>query len=397
MGQARKECVPPYSLALLPRRTNKYALKGGGLNLRRSIQLLARETPAPLRRILKRAVVPAFFLRYLYPAPPSPKRSKLSPDFNYPWRAIRHPDGMDITFRAINPKDFFEDAFVHRTVARIARASGGEEITRFFPIRPSQASAPLEGAPLGIIFHVRHCGSTLVCELLKRIREVVVYSEPYLVQDVLALPSEWTLEQKITGLRLLGRLFATHSGERYVWKLLSPNTLFCDLILRAFPQTPWIFCVRDPLEVAVSDLTEPPYLLQFFADPLNPYLPYLLNGENEACSREVYIARAYAAYCRAIAKTDWTRGMIVRYEHLPDAVWSAVASHFGLNINPLEREVMVKRARTHAKGKRGKNKPFSPDGPRKWRSASDELKTAIDRYARPALAELLSLGHKQTQ
>ena len=187
---------------------------------------------------------------------------------------------------------------------------------------------------MGIIFHVRHCGSTLVCELLKRIREVVVYSEPYLVQDVLALPSEWTLEQKITGLRLLGRLFATHSGERYVWKLLSPNTLFCDLILRAFPQTPWIFCVRDPLEVAVSDLTEPPYLLQFFADPLNPYLPYLLNGENEAFSREVYIARAYAAYCRAIARADWTRGMIVKYEHLPEAVWSAVAPHFGLTIDP---------------------------------------------------------------
>jgi hypothetical protein len=183
-------------------------------------------------------------------------------------------------------------------------------------------------------------------------------------------------------------MFDKHAGGRYVWKLRGANTLFCDCILQAFPQTPWIFCVRDPLEVGVSDLADPPYWLRPFGDPLNPFLPYVTGGQH--VTREVYVASAFRSFCQAISGADWARGKIIKYERLPEAVWSTVCPHFGLSIDELEREAMARRARMYSKAKGRREIPFSSDIAQKWGKASDELKAAVDRHARPALADLLS-------
>ena len=109
-------------------------------------------------------------------------------------------------------------------------------------------------------------------------------------------------------------------------------------------------------------------------------------------SREVYIAHMYSALCRSIGQLDQTRGLIIEYGDLPDVVWSAVAPHFGLAIAPIEREAMAERTLQYSKAKRGKVIPYSSDGLRKWGSASEELKSAVDLHARPALADLLRLA-----
>ena len=210
------------------------------------------------------------------------------------------------------------------------------------------------------------------------------------MDDVVAPPNEWKPDQIIAGLRLIATLYYAHAGGPYVWKLRGANTLFCDLILRAFPETPWIFCVRDPLEVAVSDSNDPPYWLRPFGNPLNPFLPYFIDGCHEDVSREIYIARAFACFCRAIGKVDWTRGRLIKYEQLPDVAWTTISTHFGLSIDRVEREAMAERALFNSKTKYGERIAFQPDVKRKWIAASDELKSAVDFYARPALADLVS-------
>jgi hypothetical protein len=218
------------------------------VNLRRSIQVLARKTPAPVRHWAKQLLVPAFLLRYVYPAPPAGRRAKkrkyqdsakrpLHP-VNYPARAIRYPDGLEIAFRSISTDDFFEDAFVHRTITRTGRKRGRNETRKFFPIPGSLC--PVAQAPTGIIFQVGHSGSTLICELLKRIQSVVVYSEPRILSEIL-IPPHWDSKETAEALRLLGSLFATHASGQYIWKVPGETTLFCEVILNAFPQTPWIF------------------------------------------------------------------------------------------------------------------------------------------------------------
>ena len=355
------------------------------MNLRRSLQMLVAKVPVSLRRFVKRHFMPNFLLRYLSPAPANHQQHS-----KYPARGIRRDGGLEVEFRPIRPGDFFEDSFTHRTVRRVR----GSWTREFLPTPTvSLTTAAPERAPVGIIFHVGRCGSTLVCELLKCVRGLTVYSEPYIVDDVLAPPNEWKPDQIIAGLRLVAALYYAHADGPYVWKLRGANTLFCDRIIRAFPETPWIFCVRDPLEVAVSDSKDPPYWLRPFGNPINPFLSYFTDNPQEDLSREVYIARAFAGFCRAISKTDWTRGQLVKYEQLPDAVWSTIGPHFGLSIDRFEREAMAERALFYSKAKRGERIAFNPDVSRKWSTASDELKSAVDLYARPALADLLSRQH----
>jgi hypothetical protein len=294
---------------------------------------------------------------------------------------------LEITLRSIDSLEFF-DSFTEWTVDRV----GGAETKRVFAIDTSHGAMP-EEAPAGIIFHVGRCGSTLVSQLLKCLPRLVVYSEPKTIEDVLRPPHEWNEDQIVSALRLTGKLFAGHARGRYVLKLRSANTLFCDLILRAFPQTPWIFCVRDPLEVAVAFATHlrPVVWFKRYDDPKNPFRRYMRDEHGRDCSREVYIARMYSALCHSIGQLDQTRGRIVEYCDLPDVVWSVVAPHFGFSVGQSERATMAARALMHTKVRQGAI-AFESDALVKWKSASEELKSAVDLHARPALADLLRLA-----
>lgn len=103
-------------------------------HLRRSIQMLAHKTPGPLRSLVKRVF-----------APPSSRGASIALS-NYPARAVRRPDGLEIAFRSIDPREF-SDSFTEWTVDRV----GGAETKRVFAIDAFHGAMP-EEAPAGIIF-----------------------------------------------------------------------------------------------------------------------------------------------------------------------------------------------------------------------------------------------------
>jgi hypothetical protein len=111
--------------------------------------------------------------------------------------------------------------------------------------------------PAGIVFHVARCGSTLVSQLLKQHVGLVVYAEPLPVNEILLPPAKWPRAEIVAALRSLGAAFERHARKPWVLKLTSWNTLFCDLVAEAFPSSPWVLCLRDPLEIAVSLLRQP--------------------------------------------------------------------------------------------------------------------------------------------
>jgi hypothetical protein len=309
----------------------------------------------------------------MYPAP-----------CGYPAGAVRRKDGLEISVMQIGAVEF-SDAFTAWTVERV----GGSKHKHFLPTPVFPRS--VEGAPTGIIFHVGRCGSTLVSQLLKHVPSLTVYSEPDVIDDVLRPPREWSDQHTIGAFRLLGHLFAEHSGGKYIWKLRSASTLFCDVVVRAFPNTPWVFCVRDPLEVGVSFLSHavPVNWLKQYDDCANPYLPFMPGAQDGHPSREIYFARAFAYFCRAIGRLDRSRGLVVRYEDLPDAAWSTVAPHFGVRLTAEETSGMARAATLYSKVRKGKTVSFAPDSPDKQQAAHSELRSAVDVYARSALAELL--------
>ncbi len=298
-----------------------------------------------------------------------------------PARAALHPTGLYLSLREIVPAEL-QDAFMQETVARIPSRETIVQIAR-----NDVGKGAADSGPVGLIFHVARCGSTLISQLLKQHGEVVVYAEPLPVNEILLPPHKWPRAELVAALRSLGVAFARHAQKPYVLKFTSWNTLFCDILTEAFPESPWILSIRDPVEVGVSLLGQPPGWVWESAKPAAPFSA-LVDPEGASNSREEYVARLFGAFCQAAARLDARRGRLVPYESLPPAVWERVAPHFSLSIDSRERNRMTEAARANSKSAPGKSSAFVSDIAAKQAAASSELRRAMGVFARPRLEEL---------
>ncbi|MGB5131947.1 MAG: hypothetical protein WBO00_04990 [Steroidobacteraceae bacterium] len=298
-----------------------------------------------------------------------------------PVRAALRPDGLYLALRDIRPEEL-QDAFMQESVARTATSESIVHIAR-----EDLGKAAADTAPAGLIFHVARCGSTLISQLLKQHEPLVVYAEPLPVNEILVPPQQWPRQDLVAALRSLGDAFARHAHRPYVLKLSSWNTFFCDILAEAFPATPWVLCIRDPVEVSVSILKEPPGWLRDSLGRSGPFSRFV-DPEGTSRSPEEFVARLYGTFCEAAARLDPRRGRLVPYEALPDAVWEIVAPHFSLSIDAGQRSSMAEAAQIHAKSPLGKAAPFVRDGATKHAAASAELRQAIESFARPQMEHL---------
>jgi hypothetical protein len=298
-----------------------------------------------------------------------------------PVRAALHPTGLYFALREIRPAEL-QDPFMQETIARIPARESVVQIAREDLGRGTAGTGPA-----GIVFHVARCGSTLVSQLLKQHVGVAVYAEPLPVNEILLPPHKWPRAELVAALRSLGAAFARHARKAWVWKLTSWNTLFCDIVAEAFPESPWVLCIRDPVEVSVSLLRQPAGWIWDGERPAAPFLKSI-DPEGASRSREDYVARLFGAFCESAARLDPARGVLVDYASLPGAAWQVVAPHFGLAVDVPARARMQEAAGMNSKAPIGRPEKFAGDAAGKQAVASDELRSAIEAHARPALDRL---------
>jgi hypothetical protein len=298
-----------------------------------------------------------------------------------PARAVLRPDGLYLALRDIGP-DQLRDAFMQETIVRVPAAESFVHIAR-----EDIGKAAPGTAPAGLIFHVARCGSTLISQLLKTHDNLVVYAEPLPFNELLLPPHKWPRHELVAALRSLGDAFARHAGRPYVLKFSSWNTLFCDLLAEAFPDSPWVFSLRDPVEVGVSLLQQPAGWMRE-TEASSRELGRYVDPDGAVRSPEEFVARLYGAFCEAVSRLDAGQGRLVRYETLPAAVWDVVAPHFSQSIDDRQRERMAQAARVNAKAPVGKGSEFAGDAAKKQAAASDGLRLAIESFARPPLERL---------
>lgn len=106
--------------------------------------------------------------------------------------------------------------------------------------------------PNGFIFHMSRCGSTLLANMLRRVKGTLAFSEPAALDPVFTVLSNENLEQMI---RLYGSI--TDQETNYILKFPSYAAVETNLINTAFPDTPKIFLYRNPEEVVISNLQDP--------------------------------------------------------------------------------------------------------------------------------------------
>jgi hypothetical protein len=298
-----------------------------------------------------------------------------------PARAALREEGLHVALADI-PVAELHDAFLQDTLRRVVPEL---KLARL----PSPEDSPEDPrtAPAGLIFHVARCGSTLVSQLLKLQPGLAVYSEPPAINELLVPPHAASRARLVGSLRAIASQFSGHAGGPYVLKLSSWNVLFCDVIAEAFPLSPWALCLRDPLEVCVSLQARPPAWLRDATGPLWPYIGAADRTEVGPSARNV--AQTFASFCAAAHRLDPVRGLLLRYEDLPQAVWEDALPRFQMSADDRTVARMRAASRNDAKAPLGQAKPFTDDVEHKRLAAGTELREQVEAIARPALDRLI--------
>lgn len=256
-------------------------------------------------------------------------------------------------------------------------------------------SAEREGAlqPDGFIFHMSRCGSTLAAQMLAAMPGTITVSEPEPLDMLVQLPlvaqgvsPELHVEAVRAMVAALGR---DRSGEsrRYFVKLDSWHTLALPLFRRAFPDVPWIFLYREPIEVLVSQ--ERMRGTQTAPGVLPPQIFGFTEAETSLPDVD-YIARVLARTCEAVVE-QWHLGggIAIDYRELPEAMFTRVAPHFGIELTAKERAAMEAASGRDAKAP---DTSFKADSAKKREEASPATRAAAEKHMAGIHARLQALN-----
>jgi hypothetical protein len=259
--------------------------------------------------------------------------------------------------------------------------------------RAFRYESPLEcatsAAPAGFIFHMSRCGATLMGQMLAALESSLVISEAPAIDDVVqadvSVPSI-TEGQHAGWLRAVVGAFAQYHAnqERYFIKLDSWHIHKLPLIRRAFPEVPWIFLYRAPVEVLVSQLRKPGRVALPGALPLSEVG---MSAEDlTALNREEWCARVLSGFCRtALSHCEDPKGLFLNYNQLPEAVWTVAKRHFGLSLDEEEAARMRSAVKFDSKNP---SRPFEPDGARKQQEASSRICELAREFLEPLYQQL---------
>ncbi len=264
-------------------------------------------------------------------------------------------------------RDPFPTLFRHHTSVEFAR-----ELSELDPgIRPS-----------GFIYHMSRCGSTLVSRLLAQLPSNIVVSEPPILDEVLrarGAPVSIDRATRVQWVRsILGALGRRRfpAEARFFVKLDCWSICDFAVMHEAFPDVPWIFVYRDPLEVLVSQYRQP----SRFTVPgyLDPALLDLSPENMLRIPRHEYCARILSLILKTAGEQiEKHHGVLVDYRELPQAIWTQIATAFSLTFTVSEMETMQAASKIDAKSPFFE---FESDSERKRNEASPSLREACAEW-----------------
>lgn len=329
--------------------------------------------------------------RRLAAAEPPPVLAGLAPRAGWLPVDLARDGGQDLAAWAWFGRRRLTDPFFADSVRRALR----QPFNRLFSFRTPLANlepwSRLGLRPDGLIFHMSRCGSTLAAQMLSGPQAHIVVSEAAPIDAAV----QWARTRPgMDDAAQVALLRATVSalgqvrnpGEsRYFVKLDSWHALALPLFRRTFPDTPWVFLYRDPLEVMVSQARQRGMQMVPAFVPPSLYGLDLPGGVPD----EDYWARVLAAIGQAaLDGYAGGGGLLVDYAQLPDAVHTQILPHFEVMCSEAERAAMDRIALRDAKAP---GFAFAPDSDAKRRTATAAVRATCERRLAEIHARLEAL------
>ena len=231
----------------------------------------------------------------------------------------------------------------------------------------------------GVIHHMSRCGSTLVNRMLGTCPANIALSEPSPLDIILRAP--WPDKDRLRIARAWVAACAhPRFGERFVFvKADCWHFRFVPFLQEAFPEAKWIFLYREPVEVIVSHAVEPsPWTTRGLMDPA---LLDLTPAEAFGMTREDYLGKSLGIILEwAIRNARDPAGLLVNYSELPEAFFSRILPHLGVEFSAEEIAAMEAASLHNAKEP---SLRFEPDTQRKRQEAKPWMREVAARWIDP--------------
>jgi hypothetical protein len=182
--------------------------------------------------------------------------------------------------------------------------------------------------------------------------------------------------------------------ERRLFIKFDPRNIVDFPLLRlAFPDVPWIFVYRNPVEVMVSNLrAASPLVTRGILGP--DFLNFDISLVAGMADDE-YAARVLGIVAETAARhVGSAQGKLIEYRQLPDIVWGDLGRHFGLDFTPEEVERLKQVAALDAKHPKRR---FESDTESKNREAGERVRQLAEQWIAPHYAKLEKLRQEQAK
>ena len=252
---------------------------------------------------------------------------------------------------------------------------------------PLSALEPFADAPApdGLVYHMSRCGSTLAGQMLGAAPGHIVVAEPPVLDTMIQLVGRGTLPPVMIR-AMAGALTRDRDGQarhRFL-KLDAWHCFVLPLLRRVWPDTPWTFLYRDPVEVLVSQQRRPGMHCRPGVLPLDAYGIDAAEG----AASDHYAAWILDRICRSAVDAIDEDCLPLNYDQLPGALTDALLPHFGVGPDAAAFEQIVAAGGRYSKAP---TQVFTGDSEAKQREASPELRAA----AAPLLATYARLEERR--
>ena len=247
-------------------------------------------------------------------------------------------------------------------------------------------------SPSGFIFHSSRCGSTLLANACRALDGALVLSEPPAVDKLIArfITDVDENRTKETLYSIFLRAVVSALGqkrfgdERHLFlKFACCSVSQIERIRRIWPNVPWVFLYRDPVETIVSNIQNLPAWLQDDDHRVLASITGTSPDEVAAMTPEELCARAigsfFATACGAHRIAN-DRALLLNYSQLTLTEIANVLEFFGVKPAAAERETIARQIQKYSKAASGE-RAFIADAEAKQLAASDLVHEMAERWA----------------